>query len=438
MTHIPEDVALARPIEKTHPDNLPDAKDPKDLVAALQKLLDKSAEEDDVRKSIHAPMHQLWHIPFIDKLIPGIEKLANQYHIGNFVVVRGTGEKIFESMPIYPRVGMHLMFYGGTQIKLLHNHTVESILKDLSLRQGKVYDSPESVKSIPSFIQTYTISLDELEQPDITKYKCFNDFFYRKLRPGMRPVQNADDPLGFCSAADSRLTVYPTVDAARTFWVKGNNFSIASLLGVEPGSDQARMFEGGSVAIFRLAPQDYHRFHSPIDGVVGDVHDIPGQYYTVNPQAVNESGFDVFTDNKRAILYMTHSQSNAPVAFVAIGAMLVGSILWTAHKSDTVKRGDELGYFAYGGSTIVALFPKSLMQFDDDLLKNSDVPIETLAKVGQSIGHSVLPTAGFDPANILRGGDIKSSEGSSAGAVAAAGGEGSWDVWGLSSKCTVL
>ena len=92
---------------------------------------------------------------------------------------------------------MHLMFYGGAQIKLLHNHTVESILKDLSLRvrividfvrslnaqllfqQGRVYDSPESVKSIPSFIQTYSISLDELEQPDITKYKCFNDFFYR-------------------------------------------------------------------------------------------------------------------------------------------------------------------------------------------------------------------------------------------------------------------
>ena len=103
MTHIPEDVALARPVEKTHPDSLPDAKDPNDIVAALQKLLNKSEEEDDVRKSIHAPMHQLWHIPFIDKLIPGLEKLANQYHVGNFVIVRGTGEKIFESMPIYPR-----------------------------------------------------------------------------------------------------------------------------------------------------------------------------------------------------------------------------------------------------------------------------------------------------------------------------------------------
>lgn len=80
-----------------------------------------------------------------------------------------------------------------------------------------------------------------------------------------------------------------------------------------------------------------------------------------------------------------------------------------------------------------------LRRFDEDLLRNSDVPIETLVKVGESIGHSVLPTAGFNPASVLRGGDIKSSEASATGAAAAgAGGEGSWDVWGLSSKCTVL
>ena len=102
-----------------------------------------------------------------------------------------------------------------------------------------------------------------------------------------------------------------------------------------------------------MAPQDYHRFHSPIDGVVGETTDIPGQYYTgsyhlltletpqapkswsnlcipVNPQAVNEPGFDVFTDNKRSVLYMTHAQSNAPIAVVAIGAMLVRGAIYSA------------------------------------------------------------------------------------------------------------
>ncbi|EJF56197.1 hypothetical protein DICSQDRAFT_93902 [Dichomitus squalens LYAD-421 SS1] len=437
MAHISAEAAQSKPIETIRPDSLPEVQDPNQVADALDKLVDHSEEHADVKQSIHAPFHQLYNIPLIHKLIPGLEKLANEYHVGNFVIVRSTGEKIFESMPIYPRLGMHLMFYGGTQIKLLHNRSVEVVLKDLSLRQGKVYDSPESVKSIPSFVNTYSIGLDELEQPDITKYKCFNDFFYRKLKPGARLVQNADDPLGFCSPADSRVTVYPTVDAAKQFWIKGSKFSIASLLGVEPGSEKARMFEGGSVGIFRLAPQDYHRFHSPIDGVLGDVTDIPGQYYTVNPQAVNEPGFDVFTDNKRSVLYMTHAQSNAPVAFVAIGAMLVGSIAWTAGKGATVKRVDELGYFAYGGSTVVILFPKGIIKFDDDLLKNSDVPIETLLKAGESIGQSVMPTAGFNAANVLRGGDVTQNEASSgAEAGAAAGG---WDVWGtVGSKCNVL
>ncbi|KAI8978164.1 phosphatidylserine decarboxylase-domain-containing protein [Trametes punicea] len=394
MSHLPAHVADTKPVETVHPDNLPAAsRDPGIVAAALEKLVEHSATHEDVKDAIHAPMHLLKNHPLVHKLVPGLEQLATQHHVGNFVIVRSTGERIFESMPIYARLGMHLLFYGGTQVKLLHNRSVETILKDLSVRQGKIYDSPESVKSIPSFIQTYGIGLDELEEPDITKYKCFNDFFYRKLKPGVRPVQNASDPAGFCSAADSRLTVFPTLDLARQLWIKGSHFTVPLLLGVDPDSDKAHMFEGASVAVFRLAPQDYHRFHSPLDGVVGDVTDIPGEYYTVNPQAVNEPGFDVFTANKRSVLYMTHERSNSPVAFVAIGAMLVGSIRWTggAKKGATVKRGDELGYFAYGGSTVVVLFPKGLIKFDDDLVKNSSVPIETLVQVGYSLGRSLLP-----------------------------------------------
>ena len=84
----------------------------------------------------------------------------------------------------------------------------------------------------------------------------------------------------------------------------------------------------------------------------------------MNPQAVNEPGFDVFTANKRAVLYLTHAPSGQQVAFVAIGALLVGSIKLTggAQKGAEVKRGDELGYFAYGGSTVVALFPPEVIQ----------------------------------------------------------------------------
>lgn len=392
MSSLDETHVSQKPIETIHPNNLPEAsRHPEVAAGALQSLVEHSIKHDDVQHNIHAPMHRLSQIPLISKLVPGIEDIATQYHVGNYVVMRGTGEKFFESMPIYPRLGMHLLFYGGTQIKVLHNQTVESVLKSLSIRQGEHYDSPESVKSIPSFIDTYGIQLDELAEPDISKYKCFNDFFYRKLKPDARPIQNADDPKTICSAADCRLTVYPSVDLAKQIWIKGAQFNIPALLNVNPDSELAKMFENASIANFRLAPADYHRFHSPIDAIVGDIVDIPGQYYTVNPQAVNEPGFDVFTANKRSVLYMTHKPSGTPVAFVAIGAMLVGSIVWTngANKGASVARGDELGYFAYGGSTVVVLFPKGFMQFDADLIENSEKPIETLMKVGYSLGKVV-------------------------------------------------
>jgi phosphatidylserine decarboxylase len=240
---------------------------------------------------------------------------------------------------------MHLLYYGRGQEYLLKNKSIESVLTELTEKEGRTFDDPASVKSIPSFISTYSIQVDELRNPDLSSYKTFNEFFFRQLRPDARPVQNADDPNGFCSAADCRLMTYPSVDLARKFWVKGENFTIPNLLGVSPDAPQAQAFEGGALAIFRLAPADYHRFHSPLDGVVGATTSFPGQYYTVNPQAVNEKGFDVFTANHRAVLYMTHEATGAPVAIIAIGAMLVGSIAWTGGKEEgrTVKRGDELG-----------------------------------------------------------------------------------------------
>lgn len=381
--------SVTRTVESIQQDNLPDATG-KHAGDALEHLVDRSSSHNDLSHSIHASAHGIGHMPLLKKLVPGLEHLANKYHIGNYVVVRDTNEKFFESMPIYARIGMHLLFYGREQTEILEAKRVENLLRAQSIKEGKHFDSPESAKSIESFVKTYSLSLDELLEPDITKYKTFNEFFSRKLKEGVRPVQNADDPAGLCCAADSRLTVYQTVDLAQKFWIKGNKFNIPNLLNVPADSDKALAFNGSSLAICRLAPADYHRFHSPIDGEVGEIVHIPGQYYTVNPQAVNEPGFDVFTANTRSVLYMKHTRTGLPVAFIAIGALLVGSIVWTngGQKGNVVKRGEELGYFAYGGSTVVVVFPQSIIQFDADLIKNSEVPLETLVKVGYSLGKT--------------------------------------------------
>jgi phosphatidylserine decarboxylase precursor len=108
----------------------------------------------------------------------------------------------------------------------------------------------------------------------------------RKLKPSARPVEAPDDPYRLVSGADCRLMAFETVNEASRLWIKGREFSVARLLG-DAYKNQADRYTGGALAIFRLAPQDYHRFHSPVDGTIGPMTFISGEYYTVNVCPLN-------------------------------------------------------------------------------------------------------------------------------------------------------
>jgi len=164
-------------------------------------------------------------------------------------------------------------------------------------------------------------------------------------------------------------------------WVKGHKFSVRELIQDE---ELAKKFEGGALAIFRLAPQDYHRFHLPVNCTVQSFRPFPGEYYTVNPIAIREP-IDVYTENKRNRVLLK-SEEFGDVLYITVGATLVGSILFTGQEGKSYKKGDELGYFAFGGSTVLVIFQKGRIVFDEDLLANSQRPIETLVKVGTSLG----------------------------------------------------
>jgi phosphatidylserine decarboxylase len=246
------------------------------------------------------------------------------------------------------------------------------------MKQGRRFDSPNSVREIPAFIKFHKIQLHEVWKP-VSSFKTFNEFFYRKLRPGSRPPDSPEDPTVAVSPADSRMIAFESVNDATRIWIKGVEFSLKKLLGDENATD----FEGGSLAVFRLAPQDYHRFHSPVDGTVTKIKHISGQYYTVNPMAIRTT-IDVFGENARTVVWMD-SKEFGKVAVVCVGAMLVGSIIITAEEGQELKRTDELGYFAFGGSTLIVLFQKDKMSFDHDLLNNADKALETLVSVYMSL-----------------------------------------------------
>ncbi|KAG0305052.1 hypothetical protein BGZ98_004644 [Dissophora globulifera] len=298
-----------------------------------------------------------------------VHKIYKSHHFGNYVVCNRTSQKL-----------QHLFLAE-------------------SLKQGKHFDAPESVSQIPHFVKTYKLDLTDLLEPDIANYGNFNEFFSRKLKPDARLIAEENDPNIITSAADSRLSCFESVTSATEFWIKGQSFTIGRLL---QDDALAAQFDDGSLAVFRLAPQDYHRFHSPVQGTIATQPvNIGGTYFTVNPMAVNEN-LNVFTENVRTVSLINLDQqqdggNGAGVArneafdqcvFVSIGALLVGSIKLTgaAESGNKVNKGDELGYFAYGGSTCILLFKKGAVAFDKDLLANSKMKLETLVRMGEHIG----------------------------------------------------
>ncbi|GAB4820295.1 hypothetical protein N2152v2_007341 [Parachlorella kessleri] len=277
--------------------------------------------------------------------------------------------------------------YQSQMGRLMFRSGVYNKLKGLSESKGRYMDSPESVKEIEPFLANFRgqIDLEDMAQP-LSSYKNFNEFFYRKLKPSARPIAAPDDARVLASAADCRLMVFNKLEEATRCWVKGKQFSLAGLLAdTEPGFPATQPFMGGTMAIFRLAPQDYHRFHCPVDGTITSITDVPGQLYTVNPIAVNSRFANVFTENKRSIL-MLESPAFGRVAYIAVGATMVGSIVWTAVVGHAVRKGEELGYFAFGGSTIVTLFEPGKVCWDEDLVQNSLKSLETKVRMGEQLG----------------------------------------------------
>lgn len=253
-------------------------------------------------------------------------------------------------------------------------YPVRKLLRGLSFKQGVKYDDPASKAEIGKFINFHQLDMSEVLL-STDQFKNFNEFFYRALKPDARPCSAPDNPKIIVSPADCRSVVFNRMDVATNIWVKGREFSVERLLGNAYPED-AKRYTNGALGIFRLAPQDYHRFHIPVDGVMDTPKLIEGEYYTVNPMAIR-SALDVYGENIR-VLVPIDSVAHGRVMVICVGAMMVGSTVITRKAGEQVKRAEELGYFKFGGSTILVLFEEGVMSFDDDLVDNSNGALETL------------------------------------------------------------
>lgn len=253
-------------------------------------------------------------------------------------------------------------------------HQVRKLLKSLSIKQGKKFDDPASAQQIPNFINFHRLDMSEVLMPE-SGFSNFNEFFYRALKPNARPCSAPENARIIVSPADCRSVVFNQLNEATSIWVKGREFSIARLLGNAYPED-AKRYVNGALGIFRLAPQDYHRFHIPVDGILEEPRLIEGEYYTVNPMAIR-SALDVYGENIRVVVPI-NSTAHGRVMVICVGAMMVGSTVITRKAGERVARAEELGYFKFGGSTILLLFEPGVMNFDEDLTANSNGALETL------------------------------------------------------------
>lgn len=212
-------------------------------------------------------------------------------------------------------------------------------------------------------------------------YPTFNDFFMREIKPEKRPVADPNDDSVVVCAADCRLTVFDSLEECKNLWIKGTKFSFEELLNND--KELVEHFKDGVVANFRLAPQDYHRYHSPVAGRIVKIVPLPGETFSVVPKAL-ESNIDVLGRNERDIIVI-QTQDHGKVCYVPIGVEGVGKVVLYCKEGQEVKKGEEIGAFSYGGSDIVILFENPI-EWDKDIREHSVNEIETLIKCNDRIG----------------------------------------------------
>jgi phosphatidylserine decarboxylase len=275
--------------------------------------------------------------------------------------------------------------YGGTAGRL----SLELLVKRpwLSRYYGWRMSLPDSTRRILPFIIQYGLNVDEFAKSPFV-FKSFNEFFYRGLKEGARPIAAAGDERVAVLPADGRHLAFQNVEAATGFYAKGQRFDLASFFGEahrpEPDRVLSRQFAGGSLLISRLCPVDYHRFHFPVSGTPGEARLINGWLYSVSPIALRRN-LGYLWENKRMIT-LVDSPAFGRVAVCEIGATMVGTIFQSYVPGRAVAKGAEKGLFRFGGSCVVTIFEPGRITFDRDLVEQSASQLEVYAKMGERLG----------------------------------------------------
>ncbi len=250
------------------------------------------------------------------------------------------------------------------------------LLTELSSRKwvskitGAFAKSKASRSLIPRFAKSYGIRVEDAEK-HIAEYASLNDFFTRRLKPGLRPVDH--DEANLVSPVDGLITGMGLIQKGLILGVKGQDYTIDELLNRSPRTVN---YNGGFYFVLYLSPTDYHRIHSPVTGKIIEKDHVPGKVYPVNEFGLRHMK-KVLSRNERLITFIQHPAGE--IAVVKVGALNVSSIQYVQPLQDQLNRGDELAYFEFG-STVVLLL-------EDNIFKpRSELGVGSQVKMGEALG----------------------------------------------------
>lgn len=277
---------------------------------------------------------------------------------------------------------------GENYINWTYSSPIGKSLLELLIKKkffSKVYgsycDTSLSKKKIGPFIKDFNIDMN-ISKQNISDFNSFNDFFIRTLHSDARPIDTNENILP--SPGDGRLLAFTNISIKNLVQVKGITYSLSELI----GDDKiAKEYEGGICLVLRLCPTDYHRFHFVDSGIPLENHFIKGNYYSVNPIAL-ERVAKLYCQNKRE-WSLFKSDNFGDIIHVEVGATCVGTIEQSYTKNIKVNKGDEKGYFKFGGSTTILFFKKDIIEIDEDILDQSALGFETQVLMGETIGKKL-------------------------------------------------
>ena len=244
---------------------------------------------------------------------------------------------------------------------LLPKQTLTSLMGWLAGARG----GAATTAAIRAFVQRYGVNMAEAAQPDVAAYPTFNEFFTRALKPGARPLVQAD----LICPVDGAISQFGAIEGDRIFQAKGHHYTAQALVGGDGAL--AAHFHGGLFATLYLSPRDYHRIHMPCGGRLLRMIHVPGDLFSVNP-ATARGVPGLFARNERVVCVFDGDVG--PWVLVLVGATIVGSMAtvwhgvvnpprpgtvreWAYHDQDIrLAQGQEMGRFLLG-STVVMLFP---------------------------------------------------------------------------------